>query len=103
MWEVEMYFVLFLQCLLGLVELCFYDGSVFVDVVICGWISVYVMFYFQNDSVLCKVEIVVLQVEWDVVLDEVQLVLCKDGLKVVVQVLKQGMKCVYGGCVWFFW
>jgi len=101
--EVEFHFALLLQRLPGVVELRFHDGVPFADPVTRGWINANVMPHLQSTSAPRKVESEGTQPAWDEALEQVLPILRKDGLKVAVQNLKQGMQEAQGGRVRFFW
>ncbi|TDF82472.1 type VI secretion system protein TssA [Pseudomonas sp. H9] len=101
--EVEFHFALLLQRLPGVVELHFHDGVPFADPATRSWISAHVMPHLHSDSAPRKVEPSASQPAWDAALEQVLPILRKDGLKVAVQVLKQGLQSALGGRARFFW
>lgn len=101
--EVEIHFALLIQRLPGIIELRFHDGAPFADPATRAWISANVMPHLQTASAPRKVEISHTQPVWELALQEVLPILRKDGLKVGVQILKQGLQSAQGGRVRFFW
>ncbi|PZP02404.1 type VI secretion system protein VasJ [Pseudomonas sp. NFPP10] len=101
--EVEFHFALLLQRLPGVVELRFFDGVPFADPATRNWISAHVMPHLHSTSAPRKVEPASVLPAWEEALEEVLPILRKDGLKVAVQMLKQGLQNAQGGRVRFFW
>ncbi|MBD9441766.1 type VI secretion system protein TssA [Pseudomonas sp. PDM04] len=103
MHEVEIHFALLVQRLPGLVELHFHDGSPFADPLTRAWISTHVMPHLQPATAQLKVDVTEAHPAWERALEDALTILRKDGLKVAVQMLKQGLKSANGGRVQFFW
>ncbi|WP_442107752.1 type VI secretion system protein TssA [Pseudomonas sp. NUPR-001] len=101
--EVEFHFALLLQRLPGVVELHFHDGTPFADPATRSWISGHVMPHLQSARAPRKVDTAVSQPAWDLALEQVVPVLRRDGLKVAVQTLKQGLHSAHGGRARFCW
>ncbi|WP_085726857.1 type VI secretion system protein TssA [Pseudomonas sp. R37(2017)] len=101
--EVEIHFALLIQRLPGIVELRFHDGAPFADPATRAWIAANVMPHLQTASAPRKVEVADTQPAWESALEEVLPILRKDGLKVAVQFLKQGLQGAQGGRARFFW
>lgn len=101
--EVEIQFALLIQRLPGIVELRFHDGSPFADPATRAWISAHVMPHLQPGKEQCKAEAANPQLAWEVALENALPVMRKDGLKVAVQILTQGMQCARGARARFCW
>lgn len=101
--EVEIHFALLIQRLPGIIELRFHDGAPFADPATRAWINANVMPHLQTASAPRKVEVSHAQPAWELALEEALPVLRKDGLKVAVQILKQGLQNAQGGRARFFW
>jgi type VI secretion system protein VasJ len=101
--EVEFHFALLLQRLPGVIELHFHDGTPFADPSTRGWISAQVMPHLQSASAPRKVEGTAAQPAWEEALDAALPILRKDGLKVAVQFLKQGLNSARGARARFLW
>ncbi|MFS2159555.1 type VI secretion system protein TssA [Pseudomonas sp. Pseusp122] len=101
--EVEIHFALLIQRLPGIIELRYHDGIPFADPATRAWISASVMSHLQAKSAPRKVEVSDTQPAWEQALDDVLPILRKDGLKVAVQIFKQGLQTAHGGRVRFFW
>ncbi|MDO9320158.1 MAG: type VI secretion system domain-containing protein, partial [Pseudomonas sp.] len=104
--EVEIQLALFLQRMSGLEELRFHDGASFADAATRSWISAQVLPHLQaavsvntpaasNDDGG--------QPAWEIALQETLPKLRKDGLKLAVQQLKQGLAKARGGRERFYW
>lgn len=101
--EVEFHFALLLQRLPGVVELRFHDGTPFADPATRSWIGAHVMPHLQSTSAASKDDTAQSQPAWEVALEHVLPTLRRDGLKVAVQALKQGLHNAQGGRARFFW
>lgn len=101
--EVEIHFALLIQRLPGIIELRFHDGTPFADPATRAWVTSNVMLYLQNNSTRSQSIPTDAQPDWVRALEEVGPVLRKDGLKVAVQLLKQGMQAAHGGRERFYW
>jgi type VI secretion system protein VasJ len=101
--EVEFHFALFLQRLPGVVELRFHDTVPFADVETRAWINAHVLVHVQAPQTLRKAENSDTQPVWEKALQDVLPMLRRDGLKVAVQVLKQGLQKAQSGRARFFW
>ena len=103
MHEVEIHFALLVQRLPGLAELRFHDGSPFADPLTRAWISAHVMPHLRPAGTRPKVDVAEAHPVWEQALEVALTILRKDGLKVAVQTLKQGLQSANGGRVQFFW
>lgn len=103
MHEVEIHFALLVQRLPGLAELRFHDGSPFADPLTRSWISAHVMPHLRPAGTRPKVDVAEAHPVWEQALEVALTILRKDGLKVAVQTLKQGLQSANGGRVQFFW
>ncbi|WP_330213422.1 type VI secretion system protein TssA [Pseudomonas sp. Z18(2022)] len=102
MTELEVHFALLLQRLPGLVQLRFHDGTPFADPVTRGWINTQVARHLQA-PVSPKSVLDTQAAPWDIALSEIMPVLRKDGIKVAVRSLKQGMQTATGERARFHW
>jgi type VI secretion system protein VasJ len=103
---VEIQLALFLQRMSGLEELRFHDGVNFADAATRSWISAHVLPHVQTPSsapVTASDNLQGIQPAWEVALQETLPTLRKDGLKVAVQQLKQGLAKAVGGRERFQW
>lgn len=104
--EVEIQLALFLQRMSGLEELRFHDGVNFADAATRSWISAHVLPHVQTPCsapVTASDNLQGIQPAWEVALQETLPTLRKDGLKVAVQQLKQGLTKAVGGRERFQW
>ena len=102
MTELEVHFALLLQRLPGLAQLRFHDGTPFADDVTRGWINTQVARHLQAPVPLRSAPDAP-AAPWDKALHDVMPVLRKDGFKVAVRSLKQGMQTATGDRARFHW
>ncbi len=104
--EVEIQLALFLQRMSGLEELRFHDGASFADAATRNWISAQVLPHLQTQSSANTPAVSNDdggQPVWEIALQETLPKLRKDGLKLAVQQLKQGLAKARGGRERFYW
>ncbi len=103
MHEVEVHFALFIQRLPGIIELRWHDGTPFADPATRAWIASQVMPHLQKTGAAPEIDTAHNDAPWELVLEEAQSILPRDGLKPAVQLLRQGMQNALGARECFLW
>ena len=101
--EVEVHFALFIQRLPGIIELRWHDGTPFADSATRGWIAAQVMPHLQSPGAAPTGDVADNQAPWELVLEEAEAILRKDGLKPAVKLLRQAMQGAHGARERFLW